>query len=186
MAFINSLFHATSFRSAGFLITPLIDLHQATIFMLMIIRFVGASPASTGSGVKISTIVVFLASIRAAIFDRPDVEVKGRKIPKDQASKAVAIVSLSLLWILGTTFFLLISEQGWGIAELLFESTMAFTNVGISTGVTPTLSLFGKILIIASMIIGRIGSLTLILAITFRKHKKIVEFSYPEERIMLG
>lgn len=186
MTFLTALFQVISFRSAGFIITHPGNFQLATLLMIMVLGFIGSAPASTGGGIKITTFRVFLATVKAAINDRTAVEIRGRRIPKDQVNKAIAIVSLSLSWIILTTFLLLITEKGWSFSDLLFESVMAFANVGICMGITPTLSLAGKCFIMISMIIGRIGSLTLILAITFSRHKKTVEFSYPEERIMLG
>ena len=183
---IYALFHAVSFKSAGFIVTCLDQFQLATLFIIMIISFIGSSPGSTGSGVKITTFTVFLATIKAAITGRTSVEIKGRRLLKEQVNRAVAIVSLSLAWIFLTTFCLLITEKNWQFFELLFEAVSAFTTLGLTTGVTSTLSTAGKLFIIASMIIGRIGSLTLILALKLKTQREVGDFQYPEERIMLG
>ncbi len=184
---INSIFYAISFKSTGFLMVSPAELQLATLLFIMIIGFIGSSPGSTGSGIKITNFAIFLATIKSAITGRRSVEIRGRRIAKDQVNKAIAIISLGLTWIVLITFCLLITEKNWHFIDLLFETTAAFTTLGITTGVTPTLSLIGKIFIIASMIVGRIGSLTLILGIKFNKKRHdTAEFSYPEERIMLG
>ncbi|MES1224083.1 MAG: potassium transporter TrkG, partial [Bacteroidota bacterium] len=139
---------------------------------------------STGSGIKQSTFAIFFATIRAAILGRSTVHIFGRRVPKDQILKAIAIISLSLSWVIIVTFLLLLLETGYEFIDILFEVVSSFANLGLSTGITSHLSTYGKSLIIISMIIGRVGSLTLILAL-MRKHKKR-EFEYPEERIALS
>ena len=88
-----------------------------------------------------------------------------RRIAKDQVNKAIAIVSLSIFWIVITTFLLLVFDPQWSFLDLTFEIICAFTNLGLSSGITPFLSTLGKILMMLTMVIGRIGSLTLILAL---------------------
>lgn len=186
---VNTLFQAVSFRSAGFA-TPLFSLfYLPTLLLIVMAAFFGGSPGSTSGGVKITTITILLASIRSAITGRLSVELRGRSIPIDQVYRAIAIVFLSIEWIFLTTFVLSITEQGQSFLALLFEASSAFCNLGMSLGTTPFLSLYGKAIIIASMIIGRIGSLTLVLAlkaITTRRKQEGTEFSYPEERVILS
>lgn len=186
MACITTVFNVISFRSSGFIVNNPHDFSLATLLIIMMLGFIGSAPASTGGGIKITTFTVFLAAIKSAIGNRTSIEIGCRQIPRDQVNKAIAIVTLSIGWILTTLFLLVISEPGKSLSDLLFETIMAFSNVGIDIGITKTLSLIGKLFIIMSMVIGRIGSLTLILAITFNRQKRTVEFSYPEERIMLG
>jgi trk system potassium uptake protein len=181
---LSSFFHANSMRSTGIVFNNMHEFHPATALLMMIVGFIGSSPFSTGSGIKITTMVVFLATIRAAINGRIDVELRSRCIPIDQVNKATAIISLSIAWIIMSAFVLLILQPG--ASYLFFEAVMAFSNVGISSGTSATLTAAGKLLMIVTMMIGRIGSLTLILALTFRKKKKLVDFSYAEERVMLG
>lgn len=185
-ACMNALFYSNSLRSAGVIFVDPSQWHPATPLMSMITGFIGSAPFSTGSGIKLTTVAIFIATVRTAISGRTDVEIKGRCIPIDLVHKAIAIVSLSALWIITTTFILLITESSGTFLQLLYEAVMAFTNVGISSGITPHLSAIGKIVIMISMLVGRIGSLTLILALTFKKRKKVIDFSYPEERVMLG
>lgn len=183
---ITTIFHAVSFRSTGFLLFDLKQLQLATIMVIMAVSFIGSAPGSTGSGIKITTFTIFLATITAAISGKTAVQLRGRRIALDQVLKAVAIISLSLFWVLLITFCLLITEPRWFFIDLLFEAMTAFSNLGITTGVTPTLSLVGKLCIVASMIVGRIGSFTLILALKLRSKKEVTEISYPEERVMIG
>jgi len=189
-SFSYALFQAVSFRSGGFTIVPINLLSLPTLFITLFIMFIGTSPVSTGSGIKITTITVFLATIKAAITDRTSVEIRGRRIAIDQVYKAIAIIALSFGWICLMTLFLLITETGWGFFYILFETVSTFSNVGISTGLTKNLTNIGKIFIMLTMITGRIGSLTLLLALRQlalrNAPESTTEFTYPEERVMLG
>jgi trk system potassium uptake protein TrkH len=188
LAALNAILQGLALRGTGFTLVNIWQLHLVTFFLAMMVSFIGFAPGSTGSGVKVTTFFVFLATIRAAITGRSSVEIKERTIPIDQVYKAIAIIALGIGWIVFTTFCLLITERYCGFFPLFFEAASAFATLGISTGITAGLTIPGKILIIASMVIGRIGSLTLILALRKRALSKRAEaeFSYPEERIMLS
>lgn len=188
-SFIMSFFQAISFRSTGLLIVPIASLQLATLFLIMIISFIGSSPGSTGSGIRTTTVAIYIAVVRAAIEGHTAINIGHRRIAKDQVNKAIAILSLSIFWVVITIFSLLIMEPQWKFIDIIFEAFCAFTNLGLSTGITPNLSVFGKSLIMITMVIGRIGSLTLILAlrkIALRKESAPTEIVYPEERIMLN
>lgn len=182
-----ALFHAISFRSAGFLIIPsLLLLHPATILLLFIIAFIGSASGSTGSGIKITTFAVVIAAIKSAITGRDEVEIAHRTIAHDQVYKAIAITALSLGWVIVTTFILLITEPQCTFGDILFEALSAFSCLGVSMDVTGSFSDIGKIIIMASMIAGRIGSLTVLLSLKMRRSEDTCKFSYPEERVLLG
>jgi len=181
---LNSFFLSASCRSAGFLTVSTHSLQNASILNFMINSFIGSAPGSTGSGIKITTAAIFIATINASIQGRTAVTIRGRSIMKDQIYKALAIVSLSILWITLVTFCLLITERSWHFLDILLETVGAFTTLGITIGITPYLSLLGKLLIISTMFIGRIGSLTLMIALRNKTDKN--EFSYPEERVMIS
>ena len=157
---------------------------MATILYIMIMSFIGSSPGSTGSGIKTATFAIFLATVHSVLFGRQSVEIFGRKIAQIQIYKALTIITLSMSWIIITTFFLLITEKSFSFLDILFETTSAFVNLGMQTGITNGISNLGKLFLTITMIIGRIGSLTLILA--FLKDSDKVDFSYPEEKVMLS
>jgi len=186
LALVNSVFHAVSFKSCGFILTTLTNFHTATIFIIMIVGLIGSAPGSTGSGIKTTTFALFLSVIRATIKERSSVEAFERHIPNDQVFKAITIIALSICWILFTTFCLLLTEHNWSFLEVFFETVSGFSNVGFSLKGSQHLSFVGKILICITMFIGRIGSLTFILGLKFRKKPEIIEYTYPEERVMLG
>jgi len=182
----NTIFHTISFKSCGFVLASLTDFQPATLFLILIIGLIGSSPGSTGSGMKITTCALFLSVIKSAINGRTSAEAFERELPLDQIYKAIAVISLSIGWILFTTFCLLIIEKHWSFLDVFFETVSAFSNVGFSLKGTQKLSTFGKLFIIATMFIGRIGSLTFILGLKLKIKKDTTEFSYPEERVMLG
>jgi len=180
----HALFSSVSARSAGYFSVNPHNLSYATLFYIAALAFIGTAPGSTGSGAKITTIALFIAAIRSAITGRISVEIGGRHIPIILIYKAMVIVAISIFWIAFTTFILLITEPNNNFFALFFESISAFTTLGISLGVTSSLSLMGKMCIISNMIIGRAGSLTLIMAL--KKKTISSDYSYPEERVMLS
>lgn len=183
---ITVLFNSISFRSAGFLLVPVSGLTIGTIMTMIIFGFVGSAPGSTGSGVKITCFAIAIASIKAIMAGNTNVTIGNRSIALDQVFKSFTILAVSAFWIFIATFILSITEQGHSILELGLEVSSAFTNLGISAGITDKLSVAGKWLILISMLVGRVGSLAFILAWakrSFIKSKK--PYSYPEERIML-
>lgn len=184
LTILNSLLNSLSARSAGFVSVPTSELHLATILVFMVLAFIGSSPGSTGSGVKTTTFAIFLSTVRSALYARPSIEIQGRRIAQEQVYKALAIITISICWIFFATFCLLITEKGWEFLDILFEVVSAFATLGLTLGVTPYLSPFGKLLIMLTMIIGRIGSMTAVLAL--QRKIKPAEYEYPEERVMLG
>ena len=180
----NSFFMAATIRCAGFETMNIDELALPTLLIFLILMFIGASPSSTGSGIKTTTFALFIASIVSIVRNRTAIEISGRTIPSDQVYKATAIITLGLGWLLATTFILLITEKSFSFIQVFFEATAAFSTSGLSTGITPYISSIGKFILMISMIVGRIGSLTLILALIRKKEKPL--YSYPKERIIIG
>ncbi len=181
---VNAFYNTISSRGTGFTTVSTNQLQLATLLIIMVLCFIGAAPLSTGGGIKVTTFALCIGFIKAAIIGKTSVSLMGRAIAKDQLYKAMAITFLSFIWIIITTFFLLITERNWSFIDILFEVVSAFATLGLSLGITPYLSNIGKIFIIVTMIIGRIGALTLVLA--FYKKHEVSGYSYPEERILLG
>jgi trk system potassium uptake protein len=180
----NMIFNAIAYRSAGLTTIAISSMQTATVFMIIMYSFIGSSPVSTGSGIKITTFALFLATIRSVIKGRMVVEIKGRRIPQDQIFKAMAVLSLSVCWITASTFCLALIESQSSFISVFFEAVSSFTNLGLATEITPLLSIPGKLLIICNMLMGRVGTLTLMLAL--RIHRDRGEFQYPEERLMMS
>jgi len=181
----NMLFNAISYRSTGFTSISLSTMQPATIFFILMYSLIGSSPNSTGSGIKVTTFVIVLATIRSLLIERTDIEIKGRRIPQDQVFKALSILSLSFCWIIISTFLLLLLETDKSFINIFFETVSSFTAIGLATEITPCLSVAGKILIMINMFIGRLGSLTFLLAFIRRRIQERAEFQYPEERVMI-
>lgn len=187
---INSIFMAICARGPGFTTVPIIMLTPSILCTFCLLMFIGASPGSTGSGIKTTTFVLFGATILTIVRNRTSVELGGRRIPHDQVFKVMAIVALAMLWVFCAIFVLLIAEkeliisQGWQIFDIIFETISAFGTCGLSTGITPHLSALGKYIIVGTMFVGRVGSITLALALRHKPEK--VLYQYPEERIMIG
>lgn len=178
------IFNSISYHGAGFsTINPHL-LHPTTLLFIIIIAFIGSSPGSTGSGIKVTTFTLILATIYAVVKRSSNVNIKGRRIPNDLIFKAVAIVAMSIAWIVLTLFCLLITEQSQSFIDLFFAAVSGLTNLGLEHTLTTHFSAAGKYILIIAMLIGRIGSLTLILALKRRTEK--VNINYPEERIMIG
>jgi Trk-type K+ transport system membrane component len=181
---VSSLFQSVTCRTAGFNSVDIGQLGQPVIFFMMFLMFIGASPGSTGGGIKTTTFSVLLRSAISTIKGRQNVEIVKHTISNATISKAysIALFSISLIFI--STFFLSVSEPDKDIIDLLFEEISAFGTVGLSTGITASLSDAGKSIIILSMYIGRIGTLTLAMAIT----KRIVyaKYRYSEINVVVG
>lgn len=180
----NSFFISVATRTAGFDTINLGHLALPTLLIFVVLMFIGASPSSTGGGIKVTTFTLFVATIVATIKGKDSVEIYGRTIPAEQIFKATVVVALSLSWVGITTFILLITDSDFSFIQILFEAVSAFSTAGFSTGITPHLSVIGKSVLISSMLLGRLGALTLVLALRKKEDKQLYKF--PEERVMLG
>jgi len=184
---LNATFEAISFRSAGFLTMVSNSIHPATMLVALWVSFIGSSPLSTGSGIKITTFVIIVAAIKAALAGRMTVRISNRELVPAQVNKAFAIAIISLVWVMFTAFCLVITEPQASFFQIYVEAMSSFTNLGISAGLTHQLSIIGKVIVMISMLVGRIGSITMVLALrqlAMGEDKSGVEFSYPEERVM--
>ena len=181
---VGAFFIGTSARSAGMELVDFSHASHATLFILLIFMLIGSSPSSTGGGIKTTSFALFLATVVSIIRNRESVELFGRTIPTDQIYKVMAIIAIATSWIALTTFLLLLIEKDFTFMQILFESVSAFATCGYTTGITTQLSQLSKIVLVVSMIAGRIGSLTIILAL--RKRKERLLYHYPEERFVIG
>ncbi len=180
----GALFTAMTARTAGFNVVPTGSLTEASLFLLILLMFVGASPGSTGGGIKTTTFAVLLLGCWRTIRGRKEVEVADRRIPTEQMAKAHTIILLALLWVAGVTLVLLYTE-GLPFLDTSFEVMSAFGTVGLSTGVTQELSSFGRLVLALSMFLGRLGPMTLALALGQRRVRP-PRIRHPKERIDLG
>ena len=189
---LASFFQSVTARTAGFNTLFTGKLTNTTLFLLVMFMFIGASPGSTGGGIKTSTFGVLVALMVARLKGRRNVELFHRTIPLAIVAAAISLAALALITIAVVTMALSVTEGGFGYSpmgrgqflELLFEVTSAFGTVGLSTGVTPGLSALGKMLICITIFVGRVGPLTLALAVGQRVGRR--RFEYPEETVMIG
>jgi len=187
---LASFFQSVTARTAGFNTINIGSLLSPTLFVLIFLMFIGASPGSTGGGIKTCTFGVIFASVAAMFRNKDKASLFKASIPKEVVRKAIVIFFLAASWIfVGATLLSFIEEGRLGhindyFMKILFEVTSAFGTVGLSTGITSQLSDLGKILISITMFVGRIGPLTVALAVSLQHGKAI--YTYPEERIMVG
>ncbi|WP_242975941.1 TrkH family potassium uptake protein [Desulfosporosinus sp. FKB] len=182
---LASFFQSVSPRTAGFNTINLAGMHHTTLLSIIVLMFIGASPGSTGGGIKTTTFVAIMVSILATYRNEPQVVLKRRSLPADVIQKAWAITTSASLLIFVMISILSLTEHA-DILTLLFEVTSAFGTVGLSLGITPNLSEIGKAAIILTMFIGRVGPLTLAFVLSQKRNKGICHIKYPDERIMIG
>ena len=182
MTWLGAFFHSVSARTAGFSTYPIGELTNAGLFTLIILMFIGASPGSTGGGIKTTTFFILFQEGRS-VFSTGRAGALHRTLPAEALSKAAVIALLSLLVVCCGTFLLCILEPGCTFIQLLFEVVSAFGTVGLSTGITPNLSVASKAVIILTMYIGRLGAFTLLSMWINREEPSV---RYTEESITIG
>lgn len=179
-----SFFNTISLRSAGFELFSIGSIMPATVLIFMLLMFIGSSPGSIGGGIKTTTFALFVATVATIANERDEVEIFGRTVPQDQVFRAISIIALSAGWIFLSTFILLIFEEGFSFIQVFFEVVSALSLCGLPTHVTASFSIFGKLMIMFTMLLGRMGTLTLVFAFWAKKKKQL--FNYPEEQIIIG
>jgi len=188
-----SLFHSVSARTAGFANVNISELNNPTVYALLLLMFVGGAPGSTAGGVKITTIAIIGAIALSRYRGHEKTHVFKKSVPETTVSRAIAIISFAILAVVIFAFLLLITESQsifmlsddrGQFLKIIFEAVSALGTVGLSLGITPDLSVPGKLLIIALMLIGRLGPLTVIMAIS--KPMPHASYQFSEEDIMVG
>jgi trk system potassium uptake protein len=180
---LGSLFQSATARTAGFSTISIGLLGNASLLLLIILMFIGASPTSTGGGIKTTTFSLALLWMYYTLKGRRHLYLFCRQISDKILNKAWAILMLSLSWILLMTLLISYYEK-FDFIKLLFEVVSAFGTVGLSTGVTKLLSPASKIIIILTMILGRLGPLSLVISLIPDRHPESIQ--YPEEHVMVG
>lgn len=180
---ITSFFHS-AMRTSGFNTVDIGNLLIPTLIMLMFLMFVGGSSNSIAGGIKTSTFYLIVASTLATIRGKEKIEFGNRFLPNSLLFKALSVFSFAVVINSTSIFILSITEPEINIANLAFEQISAFGTVGFSTGITDQLSIVGKIVIIVSMFLGRVGTLTFAYALSTRS--AISNYKYPKDYIMVG
>ncbi|MGA3601381.1 TrkH family potassium uptake protein [Lysinibacillus agricola] len=182
--FLGSLYQAVTPRTAGSNTLPIGDLTQSTLFLIILLMFIGAGSGSTAGGIKITTFALLVATMWSQIRGKEDVVLFRRRIVNETILKALTVTMCGMMIVILVTFVLSITEQGHSFMMYLFEATSAFATVGLSMGLTPELSPGGRLVIILTMFAGRLGPLTIAFAIT--KRRKSEAFRHPKGNIMIG
>lgn len=182
VTWLGAFFQSTSARTAGFSTYPLGTFTDAGLLVLIVLMFLGASPGSTGGGIKTTTTFVMFRNVYSAATNQHCGAFK-RKIPQEIISQAYIITTLAVSLVMVQTFFLCIVEPEYSFMQILFEVTSAFGTVGLSTGITPDLGVISKVILITTMFIGRLGPLTIA---TIWSFKPRASAWYSEERVTIG
>jgi trk system potassium uptake protein TrkH len=180
---LSSWFQSVTARTAGFDSIFTENLRIPTSFIMIALMFVGASPGGTGGGIKTTTFYSSVRFVAALVQGKEDVNVSRRRLPEGLVLKALSIILISLGLISVSTLLLTITEEA-SFFDILFEVVSAFGTVGLSRGITPSLSIPGKLIIIVTMFAGRVGPLSLAVAIS--KQANQAGIRYPEEKVLVG
>ena len=182
---LAAFFQSVSPRTAGFNTINLAGMHDTTLLSMIVLMFIGASPGGTGGGIKTTTFISIVLSVFSTYRSDPHVVLEGRTLPKDVIQKAWAITTSAAILIFLILSILSYTENS-DLLTVLFEVTSAFGTVGLTLGITPILSSAGKMAIILTMFIGRVGPLTLAFVLSQKKAKQVAHVKYPDERILIG
>ncbi|WP_053366779.1 TrkH family potassium uptake protein [Bacillus sp. FJAT-27245] len=181
---LAALFQSITARTAGANTISIGDMTHSSVFIIIILMFIGASPGSAGGGIKTTTFATLLCAVWSQIRGKEDVVLYRRRIGYETIYKALTVTLSALVLIIAVTMLLTITEDGKDFLMILFEATSAFATVGLSMGLTPELSPAGELLITFMMLAGRVGPLTVAFAITLRRKQD--PFRYPKGKIMIG
>ncbi len=180
---VAAFFQGVTPRSSGLTTLELDGLYPASKFLIILLMFIGASPGSTGGGIKTTTFITILLAVWSMMRGREDVITFRRRVPHSQVYRALTVTVLTMGLVVVVTMVLTITESS-DVMIVLFETVSAAATVGLSLGITPELSSLGKVLIIITMFLGRLGPMTVAFAIarkTFRER-----YRHPEEKPLIG
>lgn len=179
-----SLFQSITTRTAGFATLPQENLTNASSLVCLLLMFIGGSPVGTAGGVKTVTIAVLMVSMVATIRNKNEVTLFNRSLSKQAVSKAVAVVSMSFI-IMFISTVLLAAVTDAGMLDIVYETVSATATVGLTRSLTGTLNLWGKLIIIVTMFLGRVGPISLAVAFKVRKREQN-NIKNPMEEISVG
>jgi len=184
---LMSLFQGVTPRTAGFATVTYSDMRDPTLGVQMALMFIGTAPVSTGGGIKVTTLALIFLIFLTQLRGQEEISAFGRRIPRSLIAKSVTVMTLSTLLVFGAALVLMISDDVLFLTAL-FEVTSAFGTVGLSLGpgygLATELGAFGKILLALVMFAGRVGPITLVVALSQRSKPR--RYTYPEEEIAIG
>lgn len=180
----EAAFNSVTARTAGFNITDFGEYGFASVVLVCFLMFVGGSPGGTAGGVKTTTFAVAVAELGRLIRGHPSLHLWDRRVPRDAVERCTAAVVMSLIWVMVTVFLVSWSHPRLDPADIVFECVSAFGTVGLSRGITGDLNSFGKLVIIATMFVGRVGLLTFVLTLSGRLRPR--HYELPPGRLHLN
>lgn len=180
---LTALFHSVSARTAGFNSVDMASWRDASLFLIIVLMFIGASPVSTGGGVKTTTVAVAFAAVRTFVRGMRDVRLGKNRVPDDLVRKSFVLLTGSAALLLASVFLLLAAEPDLPPMALIFEAVSAFATVGLSTGITPQLGVAGRLVILLLMVTGKLGVLA-VLSISFQKTESRIQYPAADSLIV--
>jgi trk system potassium uptake protein TrkH len=180
---LNAFFQSVTARTAGFNTVPLGYLASYSLFFLVILMFIGGASGSTAGGIKVNNFGMLSATIWSTIRGREHAGIFGREFSAQQVNRSLTVVLLSIGFI-SVALLLLTLSEGLDYFDLLFETVSAFSTVGLTTGITPDLTMAGRLIIIVTMFVGRLGPLTVALSLVQRQ--RMTTYRYPQEMVRTG
>lgn len=180
----NACFTSVSCRTAGMNTFDLAQAEQITKLVMIILMFIGASPLSTGGGIKSTTFYVILLSMWSVFRGKKELEIFGRRIPRELRDQAFAIFTMGTIWVVTAGIILsAIDEEVHDLENVLFETVSGFGTVGMGIGITSEWDVYGKLILVLTMLVGRVGIMTFMLSLITQKNSAV---KYPPENIMVG
>ena len=179
-----AFFQSVTTRTAGFASIPQQDLTNASAIVSLFLMFIGGSPVGTAGGVKTVTIAVLFMSAAATIQNKEEADLFQRRIAKQAISKAAAVVSMSFIIMFVSTVLLSAVTNGDAL-DIVYETVSATATVGLTRNLTPELNLWGKLIIICTMYLGRVGPISLAIAFSTKKENRNI-IKNPTEDISVG
>lgn len=183
-----SFFQSVVTRTAGYSTVDMSSLKDSTSIIMSVLMFIGGSSGSTAGGVKVTTVAVVFLAIYSNIYGKKDIEIYRKRITQGLVMKAFSVIGIAFVVVIVVSIILSITQNNtdFSYVDYLFETVSAFGTVGLTRSVTPYLNFIGKIVISCTMFIGRLGPLTIALAVASGKNKKNVNITYPEGKIIIG
>ncbi|KQC09932.1 MAG: hypothetical protein APR54_12400 [Candidatus Cloacimonas sp. SDB] len=180
---LSSVFQSATARTTGFNTIPIGQMSSAALFLLVVLMLIGGSPTSAAGGIKTTTFGILFLRMIYTLKGKKHIYVFQRKISEEIVNKALTVFMLTLSWTIVMTLFISYLED-FSFIELLFEMISAFGTVGLSAGITSSLSFTSKIIIILTMFFGRLGPLALAMSLIINRQPESIQ--YPEDRVMVG
>ncbi len=176
-------FQAVTPRTAGFNTIDFASLYLSSQFFIVLLMFIGASPGSTGGGIKTSTLAIVFMAMYSQLRGRRDCEIMERRLEPQDVMQAMTIITIYAMVMCLSSFLLSLTHQG-NLVDIIFEVGSALGTVGLTLGLTTKLTFWGKVIIISTMFLGRVGPMTLGFALAYKKKPSVIR--YPKGKIMVG